>query len=74
MNHNGKPKCLYLELINSKRRFKSLEDSIYEKFKGPCIERIIHTFSGKTKGICICADEIISYGSQESYFDEFPEE
>ena len=36
--------------------------------------RIIHTFSGKTKGICICADEIINYGSQESYFDEFPEE
>ena len=33
--------------------------------------RIAHTFSGKTKGITICADEIINYDSHKSYFDEF---
>ena len=74
MNPSGKPKCLYSELIDGKRRVKPLEDSVFEKFKGSCIVRIIHAFSGKTKGISICVDEIINYDSQESYFDEFPEE
>ena len=74
MNPSGKPKCLYSELINSKCRVQPLEDSVFEKFKGSCIVRIIHTFSGKTKGISICANEIINYDSKESYFDEFPEE
>ena len=74
MNPSGKPKCLYSELIDGKRRVKPLEDSVFEKFKGCCIVRIIHVFSAKTKGISICADEIINYDSQESYFDEFPEE
>ena len=71
---SGTPKCLYSELVSGKRRFKPLEDAAFEKFKGSCIVRIIHAFSGKTKGITICADEIINYDSQESYFDEFPEE
>ena len=74
INSSGKPTCLYSELIDGKRRVKPLEDSIFEKFKGSCVVRIIDTFSGKTKGISICADEIINYDSQESYFDEFPEE
>ena len=74
MYYSGKPKCLYSELIDGKCRVKPLEDSIFEKFKGSFIVRIIHSFSGKTKGISICADEKINYDSQESYFDEFPEE
>ena len=73
-NYSGKPKFLYSELIDGKRRVKPLEDLVFEKFKGSCIVRIIHAFSGKTKGISICADEIINYDSQESYFDELPEE
>ena len=36
--------------------------------------RIIHAFSGKTKGITICADEIMNYNSKKSYSDEFPKE
>ena len=74
MNPSGKPKCLYSESIDGKRRVKPLEDLVFEKFKGSCFVQIIHTFSGKTKDISICADEIINYDSQESYFDEFPEE
>ena len=74
MNPSGKPKCLYSELIDGKRRVKPLEGSVFEKFKGSCVVRIINTFFGKTKGISICTDEIINYDSQESYFDEFPEE
>ena len=74
INSSGKPKCLYSELIDGKLRVKPLEDLVFEKFKGSCIVRIIHTSSGKTKGISICTDEIINYDSQESYFDEFPEE
>ena len=89
MNPSGKPKYLYSELIDSplgpttakrgeasggKRIVKPLEDSVFEKFKGSCVVRIIQAFSGKTKGISICADEIINYDSQKSYFDEFPEE
>ena len=35
---------------------------------------IIHAFSGKTKGVSICADEIINYDSEKSYYDEFPED
>ena len=73
-NYSGKPKFLYSELIDGKCRVKPLEDSVFEKFKGSCIVRIIHAFSGKTKGISICANEIINYNSQESYFNEFPEE
>ena len=68
------PKCRYSELINGKHRVKSLEDAAFEKFKGSCVVRIIHAFSGKTKGITICADEILNYDSKKSYFDEFPEE
>ena len=71
---SGTPKCYYSELVSGKRRSKPLEDSAFEKFKGNCIVRIIHTFSGKTKGISICADEIMNYNSKKSHFDEFPEE
>ena len=74
MHYSGTPKCYYSELVNSCRRTKPLEDAAFENFKGRCIVRIIHAFSGKTKSITICADEIINYDSQESYFDEFPEE
>ena len=74
MHYSGTPKCYYSELVNSCRRTKPLEDAAFENFKGSCIVRIIHAFSGKTKSITICADEIINYDSQESYFDEFPEE
>ena len=63
-------------------KFKPLEDAAFGKFKGSCIVRIIHGFSGKTKSINICADEILNYDSEKSYFDEalrapqaeFPEE
>ena len=71
---SGVPKCYCSELINSKRRTKPLEDAAFEKFKGSCIERIVHAFSGKTKGITICADEILNYDSKKSYFDEYPKE
>ena len=72
---SGKPKCLYSELVVSgKRKYKPLEDAAFEKFKGSCIVRVIHAFSGKTKGISICTGEIINYDSKKSYFDEFPEE
>ena len=71
---SGTPKCLYSELVNGKRRVKPLEDAAFEKFKGSCIVRIVHTLSGKTKGITICADEIINYDSKKSHFDKFPEE
>ena len=74
MNSAEKPKCLYSELIAGKRRVKRLEDAAFEKFKGSCIVQIIHAFSGKTKGITICTDEIINYNSKKSYFDEFCEE
>ena len=73
MYPSGTPKCLYSELVSGKCRSKSLEDLVFEKFKGSCIVRIIHAFSGKTKGITICANEIINYDFQESFFDEFPE-
>ena len=44
--------------------------------------RIINTFTGKTKGVTICADEILNYDSKKSRLDEaqrapqaeFPEE
>ena len=65
------------ELVNGKRRVKPLEDAAFKKFKkfkGSCIVRIVHTFSGKTKGITICADEILKYSSKNSYFHEYPEE
>ena len=83
---SGTPKCLYSELVSGpsgpasggKCRVKPLEDAAFEKFKGSCIVRIIlgiiHTFSGKTKGITICTDEIINYDSKKLYFDKFPEE
>ena len=74
MYPSGTPKCLYSELVSNKCRVKPLEDAAFEKFKGSCIVQIIHTFSGKTKGITICADEIINYNSKKSYFNEFPEE
>ena len=52
---------LYSELVSGpsgptgsgKRRVKPLEDAAFEKCKGSCIVKIIHTFSGKTKGITI---------------------
>ena len=68
------PKCLYSELVSGKCRVKPLEDAAFEKFKGSCVVRIIHAFSGKTKGISISADEIINYDSKKSYYDEFPED
>ena len=71
---SGTRKCHYSELINGKCRVKSLEDAAFEKFKGSCSVQIIHAFSGKTKGITICADEILNYSSKKSYFIEFPEE
>ena len=71
---SGNPKCLYSELVSGKRRVKPLEDAAFEKFKGSCVVRIIHAFSGKTRGISICADEIINYDSKKSYYDEFPED
>ena len=66
---SGTPKCLYSELVSGpsgpassgKRRVKPLEGAAFEKFKGRCVVRIIHAFSCKTKGITICADEIINY-------------
>ena len=67
-------KRLYSELMSGKHRVKPLEDVAFEKFKGSCVVRIIHAFSGKTKGITICADEIINYDSKKSYYDEFTEE
>ena len=60
--------------MSGKRRVKPLEDAAFEKFKGSCVVRIVHMFSGKTKSITICADEIINYNSKKSYFNEFPEE
>ena len=48
-NYSGKPKCFYSELIDSKHRVKPLEDLVFEKFKGCCIVRIIHAFSGKPR-------------------------
>ena len=71
---SGTPKCLYSELVSGKCRVKPLEDAASEKFKGSCVVRIIHAFSGKTKGISICTDEIINYDSKKSYYDEFPED
>ena len=50
-----------------------LNDAAFEKFKGSCVVRIIQAFSGETKGITICADEITNYDSKKSHFDEFPE-
>ena len=71
---SGVPKCYHSQLVNSHHRSKPWEDAAFEKFKGSCILRIIHAFSGKTKGITIHADEILNYNSHKSYFDEFPEE
>ena len=71
---SGSPKCLYSELVSGHCKSKALEDAAFEKFEGSCIVRIIHAFSGKTKGIIICADEILSYDSKKSHFNEFPEE
>ena len=76
------PKCLYSELVfgpsgpasGGKCRVKPLEDAAFGKFKGSCVVRIIHAFSGKTKGITICVDEIINYDSKHLYYNEFPEE
>ena len=34
---------------------------------------MVYAFSGKTKGITICPDEILNYNSKKSYFDEFHE-
>ena len=73
MHYSGTPECYYSELVNGHHRTKPLEDVAFENFKGSCIVRIIHTFSGKTKGITICTDEIIKCDSRESYFNEFPE-
>ena len=49
MSPSGSPKCYYSELVKGKRRTKPLEDVAFENFKGSCIVRIIHAFSGKTK-------------------------
>ena len=67
---SGAPKCYYSELVDGKHRSKPLEDAAFEKFKGSCVVRIVHAFSGKTKGIIICADEILNYNSKKSYFVE----
>ena len=67
-------KYIVIQLVSGKRKSKPLEDATVEKFKGSCIVRIIHAFSGKTKGITICSDEILNYDSKKSYFNEFPEE
>ena len=72
-HYSGTPRCLYSELVSAKRRVKPLEDAAFEKFKSSCIVRIIHAFSGKTKGISNCADEIKNYDSKKLYYDEFPE-
>ena len=72
-HYSGTPKCLYSELVSGHRKVKPLEGAAFEKFKGSCIVRIIHPLSGKTKGITICADEIINYDSKKLYFGEFPE-
>ena len=71
---SGTPKCYHSELVSGKCRSKPLEDAAFKDFKGSCIVQIIHTFSGKTKGITICADEILHYDSHKSYFEEYPEE
>ena len=71
MHYSGTPKCYYSVLVNGRRRSKPLEDAAFEKIKGSCILRIIHTFSGKTKGITICTDEILNYDSKKSHFNEF---
>ena len=69
---SGTPKCHYSELIDGKCRVTELlEDTAFEKFKGSCTVRIIHTFSGKTRGITICADEILNYNSKKSYLMSF---
>ena len=65
MHYSGTPKGLYSELVSGKRRAKPLGDAAFEKFKGSCVV---------TKGITICADEIINYDSKKSYYDEFTEE
>ena len=62
------------ELVSGKCSVKPLEDAAFGKFKGICIVRIIHAFSGKTKSISICADEIINYDSTKLYYDQFPED
>ena len=51
----------YSELVDNKRRVKPSEDAAFEKFTGSCVVRIVHAFSGKTKGITIWADEILNY-------------
>ena len=56
---------LYSELMSGKRRVKPLEDAAFEQFKGSCVVRIIHAFSGKIKGISICTDEIMNYDSNK---------
>ena len=71
---SGTPKCICSQIVDGKRRVKPLEDAAFEKFKGSCVVRIIHTFSGKTKGTTICTDEILNYTSEKSYYDEFEEE
>ena len=58
MYPNEKPKCLYSELIDGKRRVKPLQDLVFEKFKDSFIVRIIHALFGKTRGISVCADEL----------------
>ena len=70
---SGTPKCLYSELVSGKRIVKPLEYAAFQKFKGSCVVRIIHVFSGKTKGISICTDEILNYDSKKSHYNEFPE-
>ena len=74
MHYSGTPKCISSELVSGCHRVNPIEDAAFEKFKGSCIVRIIHAFSGKTKGITICADEIINYDSKKSYYNAFPEE
>ena len=71
---SGTPKCIYSQSIDGKCKVKPLEDAAFEKFKGSCVVRKIHAFSGKTKGITICADEILNYNSKKFYYDEFEEE
>ena len=47
----------------------------FEKFKGSCIVKIVHAFSGKGyKGITLCVESILNHNPRKSYFDEFSEE
>ena len=41
------PNAYTQELRDGRRRYGRLEDMAFEKFKGSCIVKIVHAFSGK---------------------------